>query len=392
VVSVDLNTLRVQRFFVQIDKTGAAFSAVDPYQFKLLNENLGVLLFNPIGNGVTVSREGHDREPLTARVNYDVYDWRILHDDFRVDIGVLPGEASASNPQVVYAQHKLPVAGVKVSGNAGPDGLPNTPIATLETARGDGTTDTSVANGSKSDNFVLMDMDTGGVFCEVNTANPSQNLITIDKSSGVVTFHDLDNDSTNGITGELLLPDGSTVNVALDNRAVRALYMVNQEFSVQVLKAAAQYTMSASPINLSVGQFYIGGTQAGVGQTNRIYFPNSDNGQKVTIGEVTYVDSFGASHDVMGQDFLISAGTDATIALPYIDLGKDLGAASISFANGYGARNIKGASVTVRVLWNPTTFFLTGNSPQNLSSLNRWGQAWRKANNETFLQKEDNNR
>ncbi len=393
VVSVDLNTLRVQRFFVQLPKSGQAFSAVDPYQYKLLNENIGVLLFNPIGNGVFISREGHDREPLTARVNYDVYDWRILHDDFRVDIGVLPGEVSSANPQAVFAQHKLPVGGLKVAGNAGPDGLPNTPIPTLETARGDGTTDTSGANGPKADNFVLMDLDTGGIYCEVNPSNPSQNLISIDKSSGVVTFYDLDNDPTNGITGVILLPDGTTVNVQMDNRAVRALYMVNQEFSVQVLKSAAQYSVATTPTNLSVGQFYIGGTQTGLGSATRIYFPNSDNGRKVTIGEVTYVDGSGVTHDLMGQDFLVTGGNDATVALPFVDLTSvDPSAQSISFANGFGARNVKGASVTVRVLWNPTNFFLTGNSPQNLSSLNRWGQAWRKSTNETFLQKEDNNR
>ena len=394
--SVDLNTLRVQRIFLPILKTDAnqVFSATDPYQYKLLNENLGVLLFNPIGNGRFVSRQGHDREPLTARVNYDVFDWRILHDDFRIDAGVLPGEPSAVDPQALIAQHKLPVGSLKVAGISGPDGLSNIPIPTLEIAQNNGTTDTSAANGTGVDNFVLMDMETGGVYCEVNTADRSQQLITVNKTTGVVSINDLDGDASNGITGELLMPDGSTVNVQMDNRAVRALYMVNQEYSVQVLKAASQYTISPTAASLSVGQFYVGGTVSGAGQSTRIYFSNSDNGRKVTVGELTYASSVDNQvHSFVGQDFLIKKGGDPSLNLPYIDLTDvDPYATAVNFKNGIGVRGVKGASVAVRVLWNPTTFRLTPDSATNLSHLNQWAQNWRKTTNETFLQKQDVNR
>jgi len=394
VQSVDLNTLRVQRFFLPIAK-GTTFSPSDPYQYILMNENLGVLLFNPIGNSTTISREGHDREPLSARVNYDVYDWRILHDDFRIDAGVLPGVASAG-AQTLTTQHKLPVGNLKVAGMAGVDGLGITPIPTLEISQNNGSTDTSIANGARTDNFVLVDLETGGVFCEVNTTNPTQQLITVNKSTGVVNIADLDNDASNGITGELLLPDGTLKVVQMDNRAVRALYMANLEYSVQVLKSAAQYSVSATAANLSPGQFYIGGTVSGVGQPWRIYFPRSDNGRKVTVGEVTYfrnpsVDTY--VHDLLGQDFIIRTRPDPTLNLPSIDLTDvDSDAVGVSFQNGIGARGIKGASVAVRVLWNPSTFHLTGDSATNLNNLNLWGQNWRISTNETFLQKEDNNR
>ena len=210
----------------------------------------------------------------------------------------------------------------------------------------------------------------------------------------VVTINDLDGDATNGITGELLLPDGTTTTIQMDNRAVRALYMVNQEYSVQVLKAASQYTISTSPVNLSPGQFYIGGTQAGIGQPYRIYFPQGDNGRKVTVGEVTYLRSTDTySHDLLGQDFLVSTGVDPTLSLPFIDLTSvDSAATQVNFQNGIGARGIKGASVAVRVLWNPTSFHLTGNSSLNINSLTNWQQSYRKSINETFLQQEDNNR
>ncbi len=404
ILSVDLNTLRVQRIFQPILKTDAnqVFSATDPYQYKLLNENLGVLLFNPIGNGRFVSRQGHDREPLTARVNYDVFDWRILHDDFRIDAGVLPGEPSAVDPQALIAQHKLPIGSLKVSTIAGPDGLPNEPIANLEITPdsrkyiGSGylPADTSNANGPGVDNFVLLDVETGGVYCEVNTADRSQQLITVNKTTGVVSINDLDGDASNGITGELLMPDGSTVNVQMDNRAVRALYRVNQEYSLQVFKAASQYTISPTAASLSVGQFYVGGTVTGAGQSTRIYFSNSDNGRKVTVGELTYASSVDNQvHSFVGQDFLIKKGGDPSLNLPYIDLTDvDPYATAVNFRNGIGVRGVKGASVAVRVLWNPTTFRLTPDSATNLSHLNQWAQNWRKTTNEMFLQKQDVNR
>lgn len=413
IVNVDLNTLTVQRFFLPIPKgSGTQFSTDDPYQYKLINENLGVLLFNPLGNGIFVSRQGHDREPLSARVDYDVYDWRILHDDFRIDPSVIPGETLPTSPQTLIAQHKLPVPSLKVAGHAGPDNLPITPIPILELpvpttgpANGvpplaaPGTTDTSAANQPGPDNFVLVDMDTGGVFYKVDPTSGEQ-LITVNKSTGVVTFNSLSNSLTGGIIGELLLPDGSVSDVQMDNRAVRALYMVNQEYSVQVMKAAAQYSMLFSPANLGVGQFYIGGTPQpgtgvpGAGSSWRIYFPQCDNGRKVTVGDVTYLSSADTLvHDMVGQDFLIQNRINDPLGLPSIDLTQvDPNATSVSFLNGIGARDIKGDSVAVRVLWNPTTFHLTGNATTNLNNLINFGSNWRIMTDESFLQQEDNNR
>ncbi len=391
VVSVDLNTLRVQRSFTMIAKT-ATFDPNEPYEYKLLNENIGVLLFNPVGHEVFVSRNGYDREPLQAKVNYDVYDWRILHDDFRIDAGVTPGEPSVLNPQLLSAQHKLPVQSLKVAGLAGPDGVPNPPITPLETPRSDGTTDTSAANAQGTDNFVLVDLETGGVFCEYNPSFPTQRLIRVDKSNGIVTVEDMDGQKSNGITGALLLPDGTIATVQMDNRAVRALYMTRQEYSVQILKAASQYTYSASAVNLSPGQFYIGGTVSGIGVPWRIYFPVSDNGRKVTVGSVAYLSNAdGFSHSMVGQDFAIKQRSDPTLNLPSIDLTDvDGSATGVDFSNGIGAKGIKGASIAVRVLWNPDFFNLTNDSATNMSRLERWGRSWRRTTNETYMQRGDN--
>ncbi len=392
VQSVDLNTLRVQRSYEMIAKS-ATFDLNEPYQYKLLNENLGILLFNPIAHEVYVSRNGHDREPLQAKVNYDVYDWRVLRDDFRIDTGIVPGvSGDTSSPQLMSSEHKLAVSSLKVTTNAGPDGLPNPPITPLEVARVDGTTDTAGANDPLATDFVLVDLATGGVYYEYNPLFPTQKLIRVDKSTGVVSIEDKDGTNSNGITGVLLLPDGSVTDVQMDNRAVRALYMARQEYSVQVLKAASQYTVAPTAANLSSGQFYMGGTVSGIGQPWRIYFPQSDNGRKVTIGEVGYrstADNF--RHSLVGQDFIIKNRPDPTLSLPSIDLTDvDSAATSIDFNNGIGARNIKGASVAVKVLWNPDSFTLTNDPLVNMSHLEQWGRGWRKTTNETYLQRGEN--
>jgi len=387
--SIDLNTLRVQRSFNMIPKN-SAFDSYEPYEFKLLNENLGVLLFNPVGHEVSISRNGHDREPLQARVNYDVYDWRVLHDDFRIDTGILPGvPGNLASPQLLSSEHKLPINSLKVAGLTGPDNLPITPIIPLETARTDNTTDTSAANAAGTDNFVLVDLATGGVFYENNPNFPSQRLITVDKSSGIVTINNADTGGTPppGITGYLLLPDNSTAAVQMDNRAVRALYMANQEFSVQVLKAASQYSVSASSAGLSSDQFYVGNGL--IGQPYRIYFPAADDGRKVTVGEVTYDRSTDTYiHSLVGQDFIIKYRNDPSLNLPSIDLTDvDPNAISVDFTNGIGVRNIKGASVAVQVLWNPETFHLLSDSGTNMTNLNAWGRGWRRSTNETYMQR-----
>ena len=355
IVSVDLNTLNVQRYFRQLVKdTSQPFSQTDPYEYKLLNENLGVLLFNPLGNGVTISRQGHDREALTARVNYDVYDWRILHDDFRIDNGVLPGVVDAANPQLLTAEHKLPVGALKVAGLSGVDGLPITAIPPLELKTNDGSTDTSAANSKGADNFVLMDMATGGVYFESQPTDPAVPLITVNKSTGVVTITSDPQGTTGGISEWLLLPDGSQANVQMDNRAVRALYMTKQEYSVQVLKASSQYSAAPSPLNLTTGQFFIGQSDGINGNPGEIYFPQSDNGRKVTVGEVAYTSSAdGFIHHLFAQDFLIQNHSNDPLGPSIRLIDVDGTANGIDFTNGFGARGIKGASVAVRVLWNP---------------------------------------
>lgn len=374
-LSVDTSTIRVQRFFDQIAKNASFVAAGEtvpnPYKFKLLNESLGVLLFSPEAYNVSVLKPDGRHEALIARVNYDVYDWRIIREDFRV---------TSETPSL----HELAVRGMKVSNEQGPDGRPNGLMFGEAAPATAGFADMSSANAIASDNFMLVDLDTGGVYCEISKTVAGKRLISVDKSLGVITFTTLDA-SQAGTIGELLLPDGNTRSVKLDGRAVRALYMTKNEFSAQVLKGAAQYRRATAPTNLGTAEYYAGP----LGDATKIYFSRSNQGRKINVGEIHYFRAGETTARALySQDFLVDfPRVDASgLGLPAIDL-KDVDplAASLDYTSGYAARDIKGASIAVRVLWNPEIFRLQASPAANMTALEQWGRNWRRSTDDTFI-------
>ena len=57
---------------------------------------------------------------------------------------------------------------------------------------------------------------------------------------------------------------------------------------------------------------------------------------------------------------------------------------------GYAVRRVKGASVAVRVLWNPSFWSLGSDPAENNLKFERWSQDWRRTVVETFLQRGEN--
>jgi len=354
--SVLPESVRVYRAFNNV----VNFSA-DPFEYRILDAGRGLFLFNPAAYSEYASIGGR-RVPIRCSFDYSVADWRILRSDFRLS------EADRS-------QYQLPIGNLRTHTQPGADGRIQPGFDTFDA------TDASQAVNASF--LTLMDLDTGGTIVERDPGNAADQYVTVDKSLGVIRFRDLDAAAPRTQV-DVRLPDGNIRRFDVEGRAIRALYQGRDEWSVQVLKPATTYRQTTDqPV---AGEFYVGGSNGVVGGlATRIYFPPMDAGQKVTIDEIYYLDG-GLRKSVRGQDFVIRYRNDG-LNLPSIDLADVVASASgFDFNAAPAVRNVRGASLTVRSLYNPEFFSLGSNSATNLASLERWGRGWRKSTVQTYLQ------
>jgi hypothetical protein len=389
--SIEYNPLRIQPEYYSIPTT-STFGA-DPFQYMLLDSNLGVLLFNPLAYQSFIETSGGAREPLTAKVDYDTLDWRILRQDFRVDSQLVLNGGD-------YAQFELSLPSTLVGTSTGPDGRPNGGLPLLETSTTvNGTVYGPLYAGTQNgfaDNLLLVDIDTGGVISELDPGNANNQLVTVNKSQGIVSIHGAAGSSTTALNGYELLPGATTpVSINLMGRSLRVLYRARNNWAVFPSKAADHYSIvetnqtisSASPP--AEGQVYVPVDTNGNPIGTKIYFPISDLHQKVTVDQIFYANGNGPT-ELDSQDFAVEYPTINGNGLPCIDVqSADTGATQLLATTGAVARNIKGASLTVQVVWNPDSFSLGSNATTNVSLINTWINGWRRSSTQTFLQTEN---
>ncbi len=373
---IEYDSVKVERVFEDVSALPAADWGgggpnPDPYEYKLVSQQRGLVLFNPAGYNYFI-RRGTRRDPLVGRVDYDVFDWRIIHDEFVV-------------PSTVPYQYKVAIGSMKVTLEAGPDGALNQGIG-VQAPDSTGTL--------RNADLVVEDADTGGlVVFQEQTADPTMTSFTVNKSTGVITFLDAD-PARAGLQLMEVLPGQSTpTNVTVDNRTLRALYMGKNEWAVQVLKPAAVFQESWTRPGAT--NFYLGGSAGGPGATDRIYFPPACAGRMVSIGELYYVNSQGIEVGPVPLTAKVSTSLmDSTWTaggypqLPFIrvtDYFPDF--AGFDYAYTAAVKDVKGASVAVRVLWNPNAFGLLPNATANMNHLETWMQGWRRSTVETYLQR-----
>lgn len=380
-VGADYDTIRVQHVF---DQVGGFTGGSEVYEYQLLDQNLGVLLFPPGAYNYQERRPGNRRIPLIARVDYDVYDWRIIRDEFRI-------------PDDDPYQSKLILRNLKVINSFEAD---NRKYAGMPIPIPDG------VGGTRLSDVILLDVETGGVVLHdplnppdpsppVGTTSdflavdPARSSFAVDKSLGMVRFVDADR-TTAGLQIRLIYPGDTTPTVVnASGRLMRALYRGNTEWSVQVLKAPAVFSRAFG--NPSIAQYYIGqsplpGGGVGPGATTRVYFPGMDVGKKVVIGDITYIS--GGNQQVMhDQEFTVRPAAGDPVGA-FIDITEvDPSATGFDWSVGTPVKRVKGASVSVRVLWNPGTFSLGANAAANIQAIEKWGRNWRRYNVETYLQR-----
>ncbi|MES1227245.1 MAG: hypothetical protein ABUL72_01160, partial [Armatimonadota bacterium] len=289
---------------------------------------------------------------------------------------------------------KLALNGIKPASSSTADGKPSHGLGNYYT--GDFSVYTPDADGTVgSQDFVLMDLETGGII-QGNSQSNTKSAWYVDKSRGVIVFRTVDN-SLPGIQAYVAYPTGTrtlsgsqidpsvlwstTGTTDISGHPVRALYRGSNEFATQVLKAASNYqvTYPATASALGAGECFVGGSNDGTpwGSGNRLYFPLADFGEKVVVGE-----AYTTTGAIRDQDLLINGKeTVGGTTVAYATL-PNTGVFDYS-QKGYAVRWVRGASLKVRVLWNPDTFTLTADQTQNFENFQNWSRSWRKINTET---------
>ena len=397
-VSVELTSLKIARRFVRIPNA-TAFTATAPFTYKLLNDRIGMLLLNPVLAGRYEERAGQTRRPYVARVDYDVRDWRILHEDFRI---------TQSSPAGLPKTIRLPISSLKtntVSAADGRRGLSHAAVIGGSDVPNDSMEDVFVADNASvantntdvADNFLAIDVATGGQIMESVGGVPS---LKVDKSSGTVTFFDVTNGAgygspvpQQGLWQDIVMLDGTVVRTNITGRVIRCYFMGKDEWAVQVTRNPSSYT---STLGLpGAGQFYVGGSSGTVnGLPTRIYFPRMDTNRKVAIGRIRYTTAAGTGV-LEGAEFSVRQrpGADTiSVPMPSIDIRDLIPAATGIVADQgpaslpYSVSDVQGVSVLVRVFFNNAKFGLTPNATTNLTSgFNQWSQQWNITTKETYL-------
>lgn len=369
----DIDTLSVARVF---DRIGTPFAPVflteqdvrnnsslrddAAYQYDFIDDKLGLMLFNPVGFNYQ-ERRGRGRTPLQARVDYDVFDWRIVRDEIRV-------------PNTMPYEKKLVLNTIKVLGNR---------YADQRAYDGVGFPVRNAAGNPEQRDFILVDTETGGVFLPT--------CYTVDKSVGLISFRD-DPAVANGpdeIGAQIMYPRATAPTPIRDirGRSVRALYQGVNEWAIQVDKAVRSYQVVYDPTP-GLRQCYVGGSNQNVNNdiATRVYFPVTEIGKQVILGEVWYEnENTGDIEVAYEQQFLVQAPRPGELQLAFADVKDALPASTFNFDNGYAVRRVRGASVGVRAMWNPLTFILTADPAVNFSRYQAWERGWRRTRTETFL-------
>jgi prepilin-type N-terminal cleavage/methylation domain-containing protein len=256
------------------------FSATDPYQFRVLNSAVGVLGFNPLA--ATIRAAGG--KGIVAKIDYDVDDWHIIHDDRTVPF---------APPHTV----KLTLNNVLRLGSV--DEYQEQYGSLMK-----GYPDRRVeATGTQFVDVLVMDLETGLMLDSRTLQNPDLNqesLVGLDErtlsdvngrinyDSGAIRF----SSAVQWMLPDPKNPSQGTLGQAepIGGKRIRIFYRTQQNWGVQLTKAFTNYVREPNVGDLGYREF-------GLGTRGYLYFPIQDHDHAVLV-DYTWV------HRVDGQDIV----------------------------------------------------------------------------------------
>ncbi|MEN6520643.1 MAG: hypothetical protein ABFD46_05765 [Armatimonadota bacterium] len=272
----------------------------DPYEYMMVNSLLGIISFNPIG----YSQKEFGR-PLKARIDYDILDPQIIHEDKRVP---------TNQPYRVHMTlNRIKESGVSLEINGDTYNGLNPAFST-----------TDDEGNTYAPDMIAIDLESGRQI--------AFNTKWIDYKSGTV---DLPEDI------ELFRPDNSgTDNISPAGRNIRFYYKAESDWSLQFQKAYVQYDRDYSSGQLDYKSYAINESS----KPQRLWFATCNAGHTVSI-DYEYTLN-GQTRRVLGEchktsDSLLDyGGVDST----YIDLNNE----------PTRIYSVNGVSVRARVIWRET--------------------------------------
>jgi len=326
--------------------TTSAFDT-DAYEYKwyspqyATNANVGVLIFNPAGyTQVTAGSTG--TQPLTARVDYTIFDNHIIHED-------------RSIPVAPPYDIRLSLQFILVNGHVGD---PNRSYDTQTTYNG-----LFRDTANTTPNLLLYNANTGDVVSSIGVGGGSV-AATLEDRAGILHLNQQDVESNN-----------------LQGATVRVYYRTEKDWGTELQKANARYNPTDMPVNVQYNGYYIGGSDSAKdGSPNRIYFPICEAGKTVVLGEFFVSTNQAAPNDRLrfsNEAYQVNGepGQFESVGgrlMTWIDISSQHPDASKqawvfdSQQTGRAVNNVRGGSMRVRVVW-------------------RDSNRWRKIENTNFL-------
>ena len=275
----------------------------DPYEYKILDDITGIIVFNPNGyNYMEQTPQGV--RPLVARIDYDILDPGIMRED----------KAVSSHPPFNL---KLTLNYVIEDEELIPGFMWRDDINLLIVDSVDGSKIPIVGNNV---------VDAGGALMS--------GLVDVNYKAGSITF----------LQDTIPAVDlsGQTIDKYVPGRTFRVYYKADGDWVVQVLKPFEAYDRQ-DDAGIDYRHYYLDNNQY-------LYFPICDSGKSVAVA-MTWVDTNSDLHSVAGEQYQISEDTMSVGAYNwcYVDLWSKH--PEIASGNNLSIRGVWGTSLKVRVFW-----------------------------------------